>query len=124
MSKTKDTIQEMVTKVTESFPSVFSKDDVVTLLNELQAKLISQQGKQQGKNGDFDFDGFKTDLIEQIENEIDNYDFEDETELELNYNKTIEVRFDADNLKRAITSSVETEFERVTEVEEEEEVAS
>jgi len=115
MSKTKDTIQEMVTKVTESFPSVFSKDDVVTLLNELQAKLISQQGK----NGDFDFDGFKTDLIEQIENEIDNYDFEDETELELNYNKTIEVRFDADNLKRAITQSVETEFERVTEVEEE-----
>ena len=117
MSKTKDTIQEMVTKVTESFPSVFSNDDVVTLLNELQAKLISQQGK----NGDFDFDGFKTDLIEQIENEIDNYDFEDETELELNYNKTIEVRFDADNLKRAITQSVETEFERVTEVEEEEE---
>ena len=117
MSKTKDTIQEMVTKVTEQFPSELSKDDVVTLLNELHAKLISQQGK----NGDFDFDGFKTDLIEQIENEIDNYDFEDETELELNYNKTIEVRFDADNLKRAITQSVETEFERVTEVEEEEE---
>lgn len=116
MSKTKDTIQEMVTKVTESFPSVFSKDDVVTLLNELQHKLISQQGK----NGDFDFDGFKTDLIEVIENEIENYDFEDEIELELNYNKTIDVRFDADNLKRAITSSVEIEFERVTEVAEEE----
>ena len=106
MSKTKDTIQEMVTKVTESFPSVFSKHDVVMLLNELQEKLISQQGK----NGDFDLEGFKTDLIEKIENEIDNFDFEDETELELNYNKTIEVRFDADNLKRAITQSVETEF--------------
>jgi hypothetical protein len=115
MSKTKDTIQEMVTKVTESFPSVFSKDDVVTLLNELQAKLISQQGK----NGDFDLEGFKTDLIEKIENEIDNFDFEDETELELNYNKTIEVRFDADNLKRTITQAVEYEFEQVAEAEEE-----
>ena len=67
MSKTKDTIQEMVTKVTDSFPSVFSKDDVVTLLNELQHKLISQEGK----NGDFDLEGFKTDLIEKIENEIE-----------------------------------------------------
>ena len=74
MSKTNDTIQEMVTKVTESFPSVFSKDDVVTLLNELQAKLISQQGK----NGDFDLEGFKTDLIEKIENEIDNFDLNDD----------------------------------------------
>jgi hypothetical protein len=118
MSKTKDTIQEMVTKVTESFPSVFSKDDVVKLLNELQAKLISQQGK----NGDFDLEGFKTDLIEKIENEIDNFDFEDETELELNYNKTIEVRFDADNLKHTITRAVEYEFEQVAEVEAEEEV--
>jgi hypothetical protein len=99
-----NTIREVVEKhqqqVMDSFPSIYTKGDVVHLLGEILLVELEKL-ESQTKKFDFDLEEFKEDLFEGIERCIDNYDIEDEVELEMS-GREIQVSFDTSSLKDEI----------------------
>jgi hypothetical protein len=59
-------------------------------------------------------------VILSVVDAIESFDFEDEIELELSYDKRIDVSFDNDKIIRSIRESITDTFEEFAEVEEEE----
>jgi DNA-directed RNA polymerase beta' subunit len=83
-------------EVLNSYPSIFSKDDVIALLNVLQARLLEEKEENED---------YSKNKIEDLQNSvlkiIENFDFDDITEVEL-YNREITLDFDVAELVNEI----------------------
>jgi predicted RNA-binding protein Jag len=103
-----NTIREVVEKhqeqVMNSFPSIYTKGDVVHLLGEILLVEL-EKIESQTKKVEFDLEEFKEDVINKVERIIDNYDIEDEVELEMS-GREIQVSFDTSSLKDEIRDSI------------------
>ena len=103
-----NTIREVVEKhqeqVMNSFPSIYTKGDVVHLLGEILLVEL-EKIESQTKKVEFDLEEFKEDVINKVERIIDNYDIEDEIELEMS-GREIQVTFDTSSLKDEIRDSI------------------
>lgn len=103
-----NTIREVVEKhqqqVMDSFPSIYTKGDVVHLLGEILLVEL-EKVESQTKKVEFDLEEFKEDVIDKVERIIDNFDIEDNVELEMS-GREIEVSFDTSNLKDEIRDSI------------------
>ena len=90
MEKVHKLIRDYKDNVLNSYPSIYTKGDVTHLLD-----LLSQEIKTLPQEKPFleiDFEEFKEDVLDKIDKIVDNYDFEDCVELELN-GREIEVTF-------------------------------
>lgn len=89
---TKEIIQSKINEVSNSFPSLFSKEDVIKVLTSLGEELESQPQKGPG----FDFEAFKTDFLRRFEDNLNMgrsselVDF-DSAQFTLNYSNCIEL---------------------------------
>ena len=88
----KEIIQNKINEVSNSFPSLFSKEDVIKVLTSLGEELESQPQKGPG----FDFEAFKEDFLRKFESNLNMessnelVDF-DSADFSIGYNKQIEI---------------------------------
>ena len=90
MEKVHKLIRDYKDNVLNSYPSIYTKGDVTHLLD-----LLSQEIKtlpQEKPLLEIDIEEFKEDVLDKIDKIVDNYDFEECVELELN-GREIEVTF-------------------------------
>lgn len=121
MSK-KTQIHEILVKyenqVWDSFPSIYTKDDVKRLLNQIIIE-VGDVMDEDTTTDNIELDKLKNIVIGDVVDAIETYDFEDEIELELTYSNQIDVTFSSDKIIRRIKESIHDSFEHFVEVEEE-----
>jgi hypothetical protein len=71
-------------------------------------------------SSNIDLEDLQKKVIINVVDAIESFDFEDEIELELSYDKRIDVSFDSDKIIRTIRESITDTFIEFEEVEEEE----
>ena len=122
MSK-KTQIHEILVKyenqVWDSFPSIYTKDDIKKMMNQIIIE-VGDALDEETTSSNIDLEDLQQKVILNVVDAIESYDFEDEIELELNYDKRIDVSFDKDKLIDGIRESITETFEVFAEVEEEE----
>jgi len=126
MSK-KTQIHEILVKyenqVWESFPSIYTKDDIKKMMNQIIIEVGDVLDEDTTTNN-IDLENLKKMVIGDVVDAIETYDFEDEIELELSYSNQIDITFNSDKIIRRVKESIYDSFEHFVEVEEEEEVES
>jgi hypothetical protein len=103
------------TKVLNAFPSIYTKDDVIKLINELQTEAYTHQQTLPKKDGD----ELQSILLEALERAIDNMDSSDivdydTAEMSINYRNHVELESIDANCREIfseIQSVVNREFE-------------
>jgi hypothetical protein len=108
-------IQNTIEKVSNSFPSLFSKEDVIKLLTDLSAEMQSESSKPQIN---------KERLVEIFEEVFRNKDFgdvvnTDDVELSLSCNNVIEVEnipVDEDFIVNSAVEALEASWDALVEV--------
>ena len=85
-------------EVIDSYPSIFSKDDVILLIDRLQRDVNLIPQSQQNIN----VENLKEEIYQSVRNTIEGFDYDDLVELELGYNRTIDVSFETDGLVREV----------------------
>jgi len=104
MSGIQDLIQEKIIEVDEAYPSIFTKDDVIKLLINIQNTLAEDEVKASENTPilsdlrDRILIDLKYALSEVSKTVINQHDFESYAEFELNGNQ-LNVEFDTDVLK-------------------------
>ena len=125
MSK-KTQIHEILVKyenqVWESFPSIYTKDDVKKMLNQIIIEVGDVMDEDTSSN--VDLDDLQRRIIINVVDAIESHDFEDDVELDLSYSNQINIDFKPDDLIKSVRESITETFEVFAEVEEEEEVES
>ena len=122
MSK-KTQIHEILVKyenqVWESFPSIYTKDDIKKMMNQIIIE-VGDVLDDETTSSNINLEDLEQKVILNVVDAIESFDFEDEIELELSYDKRIDVSFDNDKIIRTIRESITETFEVFMEVEEEE----
>jgi predicted RNA-binding protein Jag len=110
METTQSLIKDYKNNVLNSYPSIYTKDDVVHLL-ELLSQEIDRLPKVEKPLLEIDIEEFKEDVIDKVERILDNYDFEDNVELEVRH-REIFVSFDSGNLMDEIRDDISEYFDK------------
>ena len=95
-------------EVRKSFPSLFSREDVLTILDgiEDQVKSIETNESVDG-NVESTINELVKQIRENVQDTIENYDFDGEIEIELNHRREITTEFDSSNLWSEVKYSIE-----------------
>ena len=109
------------TKVLSAFPSIYTKDDVIKLIDELQTEVTKQPQTDIAT-----LEELKQNLLEALERAIDNLDSNsvvdyDSADFMIGYRNTIEIEsidVNCNTLFEEITEVVDNEFKNYTEVDE------
>jgi hypothetical protein len=121
MSK-KTQIHEILVKyenqVWESFPSIYTKDDIKKMMNQIIIEVGDVLDEDTTTNN-IDLENLKKMVIGDVVDAIETYDFEDEIELELSYSNQIDITFNSDKIIRRVKESIYDSFEHFVGVEEE-----
>jgi predicted RNA-binding protein Jag len=110
MENVQKVIEKFEKKVYESYPSMYSKDDVVHLLHLLSEEIHTLPNVKPLL--DIDIEEFKEDVIDRVEKIIDNFDFEDNVELEIRSGREIDVSFDSSSLVDEIRDDISEFFDK------------
>jgi predicted RNA-binding protein Jag len=108
-------------QVRESFPSIFSREDVLTILDGIEDQVKSIESNESvGGNVEFKLNELVKQIKENVQDTIENYDFDGEIEIELNHRREITTEFDSSNLwsevKYSIENTMDEFIEELTEV--------
>ena len=122
MSK-KTQIHEILVKyenqVWDSFPSIYTKDDIKKMMNQIIIE-VGDALDEETTSSNIDLEDLQKKVILNVVDAIESFDFEDEIELEISYDKRIDVSFENDKIIRTIRESITDTFIEFEEVEEEE----
>ena len=110
MENVQSLIKDFKDNVLNSYPSVYSKDDVVHLLH-LLSEEIDRLPKQEKPLLEIDIEEFKEDVIDKVERILDNYDFEDNVEVEVRH-REIFLSFDSGSLMDEIRDDISEYFDK------------
>jgi hypothetical protein len=110
------------TMVTDAYPSIYSKDDVIVLLMHLADGLEACEAAEVPTSNTNNVN------LQEVENKIKNavieaindFDYEEEVELELAWSKQINVSFDTRNLIGQVKDAIDDVMNEYAEEEEEE----
>lgn len=107
MKNISQVIEEYKVQVESSFPSIFTKVDVIQLLNSMEVEL------QKVPRGTSEFESHLIQEIkDRVEEVVDGSYIEDNVTLDLNGN-CIEVSYDTDGLVRELKNSIENVYDEV-----------
>jgi hypothetical protein len=101
MSNVKQVIEEYKVQVENSFPSIFTKGDVISLLSKMELSLSDVDFE----SGNLEF--YKENLIDEIRNIVDEDVIVEGVELELSYGREINVTYDVSSLVESLEEMVE-----------------
>ena len=89
---------QQIEKIIDSFPSIYTKDDVVTLISGLRTQVLTEVSelKQSVKPiTEMDFQNFSESVTRELENRINRGDVDvhdySSAEFSINYHNTIEI---------------------------------
>jgi hypothetical protein len=116
-TKVHDILTKYENQVWNSFPSVYTKDDIKKMMNEI---IIEVDEVLEKESTDIDLDDLQQKIITSVVDTIESFDFEDEIELELNYGNQIDITFENDKIIRSVRETINETFSDFTFVEEEE----
>jgi hypothetical protein len=102
----KDVLKEKIVEVNEAYPSIYTKDDVVKLLENIQNILEDVKDDVPSNNI---ITAFEDDFTTIIRDKITSYDIVDNVRLSLSYNEIL-VEADLDELADDIDSKIEELF--------------
>jgi len=104
MEKINDLFDQEVFKVTEAYPSIFSKNDVVNLLSSLRANVVAEALEESSQLAEterkffiseMDFQAFSESVTRELENRINRGDVDvhdySSAEFNIGYNNVIEI---------------------------------
>jgi hypothetical protein len=126
MSK-KTQIHEILVKyenqVWDSFPSIYTKDDIKKMMNQIIIE-VGDALDEETTSSNIDLEDLQKKVILNVVDAIESFDFEDEIELEISYDKRIDITFQSDRIIRNVRESISDTFIEFEDVEEEEVVES
>jgi hypothetical protein len=121
MSK-KTQIHEILVKyenqVWDSFPSIYTKDDIKKMMNEIIIE-VGDVLDEETTSSNIDLEDLQKKVILNVVDAIESFDFEDEIELEISYDKRIDITFQSDRIIRNVRESISDTFIEFEDVEEE-----
>jgi len=122
MSK-KTQIHEILVKyenqVWDSFPSIYTKDDIKKMMNQIIIE-VGDALDEETTSSNIDLEDLQKKVILNVVEAIESYDFEDEIELEISYDKRIDITFQSDRIIRNVRESISDTFIEFEDVEVEE----
>jgi len=122
MSK-KTQIHEILVKyenqVWDSFPSIYTKDDIKKMMNQIIIE-VGDALDEETTSSNIDLEDLQKKVILNVVDAIESFDFEDEIELEISYDKRIDVSFQSDRIIRNVRESISDTFIEFEDVEVEE----
>ncbi len=120
MEKINDLFDQEVTRVLDAFPSVYTKDDVVTLLSKLRTNVLFayDADKQATELSTDDFVSFLDNVKDGVERmfnlcNVEYVDY-DSAEFSIDYNNRITIEnvdINYDSVTEGLTEIVETQFQ-------------
>jgi hypothetical protein len=100
---TNTNIQNTISKVSNNMSSLFSKEDVIKLLTDLDTEIRNENPK-----GRIDKDDLLTTFRQMLsEKDWDNVVDKDDVELSIGYNNQIEINLNNDDIKDGIKSEID-----------------
>jgi hypothetical protein len=110
------------TMVTDAYPSIYSKDDVIVLLMHLADGLEACEVAEAptSNTSNVDLLDVERKIKEAIIETINDFDYEEEIELELAWSKQINVSFDTHNLIGQVKEAIDDVMNEYAEAEVEE----
>jgi len=122
MSK-KTQIHEILVKyenqVWDSFPSIYTKDDIKKMMNQIIIE-VGDALDEETTSSNIDLEDLQKKVILNVVDAIESFDFEDEIELEISYDKRIDITFQSDRIIRNVRESISDTFIEFEDVEVEE----
>jgi len=122
MSK-KTQIHEILVKyenqVWDSFPSIYTKDDIKKMMNQIIIE-VGDALDEETTSSNIDLEDLQKKVILNVVEAIESFDFEDEIELEISYDKRIDITFQSDRIIRNVRESISDTFIEFEDVEVEE----
>jgi hypothetical protein len=128
MEKINDLFDQEVFKVTEAYPSIFSKNDVVNLLSSLRTNVVAEaleESRQLAETerkffiSEMDFQAFSSEVTSRLEKSIndgsiDVYDYSS-AEFSIDYHNTIQIEsidFNVDAVTDDLSDILLDEFQK------------
>jgi hypothetical protein len=105
----KDVLKEKIVEVNEAYPSIYTKEDVVKLLVNIQNTLDDVDEDEDKSRMPSLITAFEDDFTTIIRDKITSYDIVDNVRLSLSYNEIL-VEADLDELADDIDSKIEELF--------------
>lgn len=103
-----DVFQEKIVEVSEAFPSIYTKDDVVKLL--INIKNILEDVEPSPANFGAKLENFQDEVTTTIRRRISQYDYDDSVNLELRNHNEIHYDIDTDGVEYDVESAIEEMF--------------
>jgi hypothetical protein len=106
-----DVFKEKIVEVNEAYPSIYTKDDVVKLLINIQNILADVKPVNAARTDvQRKINSFQDDFKTIITDKIQSYDYDDNIRLELRYDNQIETDFDYGQLSDDIEAKIDELF--------------
>jgi len=94
-------------EVSKSFPSLFSREDVLTILDGIEDQVKSIKSNESVDDYvETKLNELVKQIKENVQDTIENYDFDGEIEVELTHSREIIFEFDSSNLWNEVESSI------------------
>jgi predicted RNA-binding protein Jag len=94
-------------QVRESFPSLFSREDVLTILDGIEDQVKSIKSNESVDDYvETKLNELVKQIKENVQETIENYDFDGEIEVELSYSREITIEFDSNKLWSEVEDSI------------------
>ena len=100
MDKINNLFDQEITKTLDAYPSIYTKDDVVSLLSSLRTTVLTETAEALSKANsasitDMNFQDFSANVARELENRINRGDVDvhdySSAEFSINYNNVIEI---------------------------------
>jgi predicted RNA-binding protein Jag len=103
-------------QVRESFPSIFSREDVLTILDGIEDQIKSIESNESvGEDVESTINKLVKQIKESVQDTIENYDFDGEIEIELNHRREITTEFDSSNLWSEVRYTIDNTMDEFIE---------
>jgi hypothetical protein len=111
-------------EIFESFPSIFSREDVISILEGIEDQIMTMETKgtkteTETETSNVDVKELVKRIKESVKETIENFDFDECVSLELSYSNQIEINVDYEEIVRhcdnEINESVENYLEEIEE---------
>ena len=94
-------------EVRKSFPSLFSREDVLTILDGIEDQVKSIKSNESVDDYvETKLNELVKQIKENVQDTIENYDFDGEIEVELSYSREITIEFDSNKLWSEVEDSI------------------
>lgn len=99
-------LNDSISHVQDAFPSIYSKEDVIQLLNVIKSNISYEIESIEESKPACDIESIKEGIKQRIEKVLFHFDYDYATRLDMN-NRMVEVEFDCESLQTEIEDAID-----------------